>query len=217
MVRGAPTFLLSRRFLRLGNLILIGIVLSFTIGFSVFKFSEDSTCDINVYVGNNHTENDKSVVGALNIHVWRGFCGSRLPKLQQSLFFPHYPDERLMTFINWFQIEDNTEYYGQQIFGFVRPPESGLYRFAIASDDESELWLSPSEDPNVKQLIARVFKQGASAWTKMNESKKYPDQMSEHLRLLGGSRYYIEVVHSKVLEVASCKCIGKVLKTQISN
>ena len=197
MVRGAPTFLLSRKFLRLGNLILIGIVLSFTIGFCVFKFSEDSTCHMNVYVGNSHTENDKSVVGALNIHVWRGFCGSRLPKLQQSLFFPHYPDERLMTFINWFQIEDNTEYYGQQVFGFVRPSASGLYRLAIASDDESELWLSPSEDPNKKQLIARVFKQGASAWTKMNESNKYPDQMAEQLRLLGGSRYYIEVVHKQ--------------------
>ena len=91
MVRGAPTFMLSRRFLRLGNLILIGIVLSFTIGFCVFKFSEDSTCHMNVYVGTNHTENDNSVVGALNIHVWRGLCGSRLSNLRQPFVFSSIP------------------------------------------------------------------------------------------------------------------------------
>ncbi|XP_078376519.1 beta-1,4-N-acetylgalactosaminyltransferase 3-like [Oculina patagonica] len=102
-----------------------------------------------------------------------------------------------MKFINGFQIEDNTVDYGRQIFGFVRPPDSGLYRFAIASDDESELWLSRSEDPNEKELIARVFKQGASAWTRMNELNKFSDQMSEHLKLREGSKYYIEVVHKQ--------------------
>ena len=175
-------------------------MLSFSIGFYVSKFSEDATCHSD-HVENNHTDNEKlptkSVVGALNIHVWRGLCGSRLSNLRQSLFFPRYPDERLMKFIYWFQIQDNTVDYGQQIFGFVRPPGKGLYRFAIASDDESELWLSPSEDPNKKRLIARVFKQGKSAWTTMNELNKYPDQISEQLRLLEGNRYYIEVVHKQ--------------------
>ena len=202
MVRAARRFLVSRIRLRFRKFVLIGIqvVLSFSIGFYVSKFSEESTSHSDD-VGNNHTENDKlptkSVVGALNIHVWRGLCGSRLSNLRQSLFFPRYPDERLMKFVNDFQIEDNTVDYGQQIFGFVRPPESGLYRFAIASDDESELWLSQNEDPNEKRLIARVFKQGTNAWTKMNQSNKYPDQMSEQLRLLEGSRYYIEVVHKQ--------------------
>ena len=195
MVRTARRFLLSRNFLRLGKFLLM-----LSIGFYVFKFCKESTGH-NAYVVNNHTENyklpTKSVVGALNIHVWRGLCGSRLSNLRQSLFFPRYPDERLMKFVNWFQIQDNTEYYGRQIFGFVRPPDCGVYRFAIASDDESELWLSPSEDPNKKQLIARVFKQGKSAWTKMNQSNKYSDQISAHLRLLEGSRYYIEVVHKQ--------------------
>ena len=202
MVRAARRFLVSRKRLRFRKFIFIGIqiVLSFSIGFYVSKFSEEWTGHSD-HVGNSHTENDKlptkSVVGTLNIHVWRGLCGSRLSNLRQSLFFPRYPDERLMRFINWFQIQDNTVEYGQQIFGFVRPPGSGLYRFAIASDDESELWLSPSEDPNKKQLIARVFEQGTNAWTTMNESNKYPDQISEQLRLLEGSRYYIEVVHKQ--------------------
>ena len=31
----------------------------------------------------------------------------------------------------------------------------------------------------------------------MNESNKYPDQISEQLRLLEGSRYYIEVVRKQ--------------------
>ena len=192
------SFRLKWKFLRVKKIILLGIL--FSIGFCVFKCFEQSA-PRNVYVGNNSIENDrmplKSIVGALNIHIWRGLCGSRLSNLRQSLFFPQYPDERLIKFVNKFQIEDNTVDYGQQIFGFVRPPESGLYRFAISSDDESELWLSRSEDPSEKQLIARVFKQAASAWTKMNESNKYSDQISENLMLLEGSRYYIEVIHKQ--------------------
>ncbi|KAJ7370416.1 N-acetyl-beta-glucosaminyl-glycoprotein 4-beta-N-acetylgalactosaminyltransferase [Desmophyllum pertusum] len=137
-------------------------------------------------------------MGALNVHIWRDLCGSNIPSLQQSLFFPHYPDESLKKFIAEFQIEDNTEDYGQQTFGFVHTPDSsGSYRFAIASDDESELWLSTSEDPNEKQLIARVFMEGEYAWTEVNEFNKYPDQISKELKLREGSKYYIEVLHKQ--------------------
>ena len=48
-----------------------------------------------------------------------------------------------------------------------------FFRFAIASDDASELWLSTNQDPDKKQLIAR-----AKAWTNKNELNKYPDQIS---------------------------------------
>ena len=55
-------------------------------------------------------------------------------------------------------IEDNTEDYGQRIFGFIHPPRNDSCLFGIATDDSSELWLSSSEDPRDKQRIARAFK-----------------------------------------------------------
>ena len=130
---------------------------------------------------------------ALNIYTWRGVCGAEIRNLKQYLFFPRYPDESVIKFVSDFQIEDNSVDYGKQIFGFVQPPESGLYCFAIASDDESELWFSLSDDPSEKQLIARVFKEGDGAWTEKNELNKYPKQISEHFTLVEDKKYYIEV------------------------
>ena len=71
------------------------------------------------------------------------------------------------------------------------------YRFAIVSDDASELRLSSSEDPNQKKLIARVFKEGVSAWAKLNQFNKYPDQISKEIKLRKGNKYYIEVLHKQ--------------------
>ena len=198
----ARSLLLPRKFQRVGKFILLGVVLSFSIGFCVFKYFERSVCTSqNVHGRNVNTENvslpSKYVEGALNIRIWRGLCGSQLTNLRQSLFFPRYPDERSLKFINEFHIDDNAIHYGQQIVGFVRPAYSGFFRFAIASDDESELWLSRSGDPNEKHLIARVLKQGQTAWTQINKRNKYPDQISEDLKLRKDNKYYIEVLHKQ--------------------
>ena len=136
--------------------------------------------------------------GALNIHVWREVCGSSIQNLRQNFLFPDYPDEIFMKFsVVKFQITDNTIDYGQRIFGFLHPPQSDEYNFAIASDDESELWFSPSEDPKGKRLIARVYNEGVDAWTKKDQLDKYPEQISEHLVLSRDRKYYIEVVHKQ--------------------
>ena len=53
-----------------------------------------------------------------------------------------------------------------------------MYKFAITSDDTSELWLSSNEDPASSEMIARVYSPHISAWTKEGDYKKYPDQIS---------------------------------------
>ena len=198
MLRSASTsrwFYASRKFQRLGKFF-IAVMFSSLICYGVLKFSTDSTFESYVGENDNTTEEKlpcKSEMSrALNIYTWRGVCGVDIRNLKQYLFFPRYPDESVIKFVSDFQIEDNSVDYGKQIFGFVQPPESGLYRFAIASDDESELWFSLSEDPSEKQLIARVFKEGESAWTEKNELNKYPKQISEHFTL-ADKKYYIEV------------------------
>lgn len=194
----------SRRLQRLGKVFFIVAVLACSIWRYVFKFPIQPT-SYKLDAGNvilkaneataNGTRPAKS--GALSIHMWRDLCGSDIPNLRKFLFFPEYPDEHSKRFIAKFQIVDNGVDYGERIFGFVHAPGSMSYRFAIASDDTSELWLSSSEDPNDKQLIARVFSEEETAWTNRNELYKYPDQISQDVKLRKGSKYYIEVLHKQ--------------------
>ena len=185
-----------RKLQKLIKFILVAVLFS-TIYFYVFNASNQSTND-SVFVGNDDNATSKSISGTLNIQVWRGVCDSSIRNLRQDLLFPQYPDEMFMKFNTIeFQIEDNSIDYGQRIFGFVHPPEIDVYKFAIASDDESELWLSLSDYPSEKQLIARVFKEGESASTEKNELNKYPEQISQQLTLAEDKKYYIEVVHKQ--------------------
>ena len=135
--------------------------------------------------------------GKLTVSVWRDMCGDKVKVLRNSPFYPSYPSENIIREFCEFQIEDNKVDYGQTIAGFLNPVRSGSYRFAIASDDSSELWLSPSENPEDKQLIASVFDGDATGWTKKNETNKYPRQISRDIKLRYGGRYYIEVIHKQ--------------------
>ena len=135
--------------------------------------------------------------GQLTISIWTDLCGGDVKVLRDSAFYPSYPSQQLIRDISEFQIEDSKTEYGQTIAGFLNPARSGSYRFAIASDDSSELWLSPSKNPDEKQLIASVFVEGATGWTKKNEINKYPNQISRDIKLREGGRYYIEVIHKQ--------------------
>ena len=172
----------SRRLRRL--IILLFIVLAF---YSIFHFTEEvlRTYDIR----------QKRSKGQLTVAIWRELCGGEVKVLQNWPFYPSYPDE--IKLINEFQIEENKPEYGQTIAGFIHPAKTGSYRFAIASDDSSELWLSRSEIPEEKQLIASASSENSTGWTKKNELNKYPNQISRNVELYNGRRYYIEVIHKQ--------------------
>ena len=145
----------------------------------------------------NNKSGVEPLISAVNIHIWRELCGFDIPNLRQHPFYPRYPNEKLRHPITEFHIEDGSLDYGQVIFGFLHSPNTMSYRFAIVSDDTSDLWLSSSEDPSQKQLIARVFTEGETAWVLRNQLDKYPDQISEDMYLLKGSKYYFEVLHKQ--------------------
>ena len=143
------------------------------------------------------TEEEGGGKGRLAISIWSDLCGGDVKVLRDSPFCPSYPSQKIIYDISEFQIEDSKSEYGQTIAGFLNPVRSGSYRFAIASDDSSELWLSPSENPDEKQLIASVFDEGATGWTKKNEISKYPNQISRDITLRDRARYYMEVIHKQ--------------------
>ena len=130
--------------------------------------------------------------GSLNVHMWSEICGMSVDTLRNWPHFPYFPNQR--SFVLEFRRtqRSNVQNSGERIFGFVHPQRSGMYKFAITSDDTSELWLSRNEDPASSDMIARVYSPHGSAWTVEGDYKKYPDQISREILLHAGKKYYIE-------------------------
>lgn len=80
--------------------------------------------------------------------------------------------------------------YGSRIRGYLCPPSSGYYTFFVASDDNSEVWLSSDENPANKTKIAYV-----TGWTYKRQWDRYLSQKSAPQNLIAGKKYYIEVLH----------------------
>lgn len=136
--------------------------------------------------------------GSLNAHMWGGSCLRTIESLCQFPLFPRAPHERRKVFnldVSW---EDKN--FAQRLFGFLEPPESGNYTFAIASDDTSELWLSTDSHWHNSRLIASVgTKKNQIYWNaNRNDFYKYWSQISVEVPLFKGQKYYIEVLHIDV-------------------
>lgn len=143
----------------------------------------------------NDSFNSSSLPGVLNLHVWNDLCGFDVDILRETPLFPRYPHERL--FVRSFQTVRDFDSYGQRIFGFIQPKVSGLYTFAVSSDDSSELWLSFDERPHNLRLIASVFSPAEKAWTEESSFSKYPTQQSRNIRLLAQKSYFVEALHKQ--------------------
>ena len=154
---------------------------------------EHTEAIVTATAGQRKVEHDSSTsTGKLNVHMWYEICGTSVDILRNWPRFPYFPDKR--SFISQFRKTQvwNMKDNGERIFGFVHPQVSGMYKFAITSDDTSELWLSSNEDPTSSEMIARVYSPHASAWTEEGDYKKYPDQISKEILLHAGKKYYIE-------------------------
>jgi hypothetical protein len=84
------------------------------------------------------------------------------------------------------------ETYGQQFIGSIVPPTSGAYTFWVASADASDLYLSTTDQAANKVKICYLrLGSGWRQWTANATQKSAP------INLVGGQRYYIEVLHKE--------------------
>jgi len=81
--------------------------------------------------------------------------------------------------------------YGQRMRALFTAPTNGAYNFAIASDDASQLYFSPTTNPASKGLIARV-----DGWTNVRIFTN-ATQHSSNITLVAGQKYYIEALHKE--------------------
>ncbi len=105
-----------------------------------------------------------------------------------------YPGVRALSDL---EIPANTDdNYGGRIRGFIKPPVTGAYTFAIASRHDSELWLSTDDDPANKVKIAFAGGPGESSNAiQPQQWDRYASQQSGIINLTAGEKYYVEVLH----------------------
>ena len=86
------------------------------------------------------------------------------------------------------------EYNLTRMRGYLHPQVTGDYRFWIASDNSSELWLSTDASPlNARRIavVPRLF------WVDPHQWNKYPSQQSGTIQLKAGETYYIEALQEQ--------------------
>ncbi|MBD0254694.1 MAG: Ig-like domain-containing protein, partial [Cytophagales bacterium] len=82
--------------------------------------------------------------------------------------------------------------YGARMRAYLKPPTSGAYTFYIASDDQSQLWLSTNNQSAGKAKLAEV-----TDWTSYGQWDKLGTQRSAAVNLVAGQEYYLEVLHKE--------------------
>jgi autotransporter-associated beta strand protein len=148
-------------------------------------FGSATSQEVNLVVsGVGHYEE-----GGLWRDVFTGINGSDIPSLTSSADFPRNPSAS-GAISSAESPSDYGDNYGQRWSGWISPPETGPYRFYVASDDHSELWLSTTDKRSGKVLIAA--KRG---WT---TPRKWDSAgTSNPVTLVAGNIYYIELLHKE--------------------
>jgi hypothetical protein len=127
------------------------------------------------------------MTGALTREVWTGITGNNVSNIPTGSV-PSFTDTltRFEAPSNW------ANNYGTRVRGYITAPATGSYRFWIASDDASELWLSTSGNPANKQRIAHV-----TEWTNPRQWTKESNQSSAAISLVQGQICYVEALHKE--------------------
>ncbi|ASB48670.1 CotH kinase family protein [Alkalitalea saponilacus] len=135
----------------------------------------------------------KPIKGAMNNGIKRRFYdnipGNLISDLTNHSDFSDNPTlSHIITsyFESPINIGDN---YGQHMFTWIKPPQTGEYRFWISGDDNSELHLSIDASKGNTSLIASV-----PDWTNPRQWDKYPSQTSLPVYLEEGKLYYLSAL-----------------------
>lgn len=122
---------------------------------------------------------------------WSGVTGSTLADLLGNEDYPFNPTGSEL--VSSFPVGVNSATnYGSRFRGYVHAPVTGSYRFWLSSDDEGRLLLSTDASPDNSAEVASV-----PSWSGVNEWTKFPEQQSAEIALVGGQRYYLEILHKQ--------------------
>ena len=121
-------------------------------------------------------------VGYMQRQLYFNLTGTSVASLTNSPGFPNNPGQIDYPASMGWPVENLTNNYGGRMAGYVVPPVSGLYYFSVHSDDNSQLYLSPNDNPAQKVLLTQETGAGGS----------FDAHASSAVPLIAGQRYYIE-------------------------
>jgi hypothetical protein len=125
--------------------------------------------------------------GTVYQEVWTGVSGTAVAGV---------PVQNAPTQVNTLTQLEGTfsgDNYGSRIRGYITAPKEGLYTFWVSGDDNVQLRLSRMPDAaRDLQTIATV-----PGYSNLREWNKFAEQKSVPVSLLGGRKYYFEVVHKE--------------------
>ena len=91
--------------------------------------------------------------------MWTNLKGSGIKGLTSLKTFPNAPSVSLTT-QRFSTPRDTGMKYGQRLYGYFVPPETGNYIFAVSCTNECDLLLSKSEQEEKKEKILTRDKSG---------------------------------------------------------
>ena len=125
---------------------------------------------------------------------WTGVSGTTVADLADHPGFPENPTGS--KYLDEFEgPTDWDDDYGSRLSGVLIVPETGEYTFWVASDDNSQLWLSSDGDP--VDWIGSSPIAWVSTWTSPRQWYKEVDQQSDPIYLEQGMEYYIRALHKE--------------------
>lgn len=150
---------------------------------AIDNFGAADSAMVNIVVNGQHCAG----TGTIRREVWTGIAGTTVSTI------PVNDPPSSISQLSLFEAPGNDgDNYGSRIRGYVCVPSTGAYTFWIASDDQSELWLSTDDSPSNKVKIASV-----TGHTQRRQWDKYTTQRSAAITLQAGYRYYIEALHKE--------------------
>jgi DNA-directed RNA polymerase specialized sigma24 family protein len=120
--------------------------------------------------------------------TWRGIGGGGVGDLRGHLASPAH--ETIWVPHSDFRISGAD--FGARLRALLTPPVDGDYIIEVLSDDSSEVWLSPDENPANRRLVCSI-----NGYTEPGQWERHPSQRSTPIALKGGQRCFIEVLYKQ--------------------
>ncbi len=129
--------------------------------------------------------------GMVKAGYWDNVSGGSVDQLIVLDSYPDNPDQ-VAELTELRSPQNRGSNYGSLVRGYIIAPTDGLYTFFVAGDNETQFWLSTSENPESAEVVADVT--GASS---PDDYTKYGSQTSGAVELSAGQRYYFEIRHKE--------------------
>ena len=130
--------------------------------------------------------------GSILKEHWTGIPGAAISALTSSANYPTKPNGRELITSFECLAQNWADSYGTRATGYIVPPATGSYTFAVSGDDTCQLSLSTDASSANKALIASV-----TSATNFRQWNAQPSQQSSAIALVQGQRYYVELLHKE--------------------